>query len=104
MSDVSSSAETNVYAVEFRRHPGDLGVVIVVLAESRTKAIEEAWRLFPEYKRDAVSGCVYAIQYAEIDWDNGRAFVVRRKTRPTIPKLIRRPVAGQGEAREEEND
>lgn len=104
MSDLSSITETNIYAVEFQRHPRDLGVGIVVLAESRTKAIEEAWRLFPEYKRDAVSGCVYAIQYAEIDWDNGRAFVVRRKTRPTIPKLIRRALAGQGESQEEEND
>jgi hypothetical protein len=103
VSDLSSTAETNVYAVEFRRHQGDLGVVIVVLAESRTKAIEEAWRLFPEYKRDAVSGRVYAIQYAEIDWENGRAFVMRRKTRPTIPKLIETS-RREKKPREEEED
>ena len=104
LSDVSSSAETNVFAVEFKRHPRDLGVVVIVLAEGRMDAVKQAWRLYPEYKRDAVSGRVYAIQYAEIDWENGRAFIMRRKTRPTIPKLIRRPVAGQGEAEEEEND
>ncbi len=104
MSESVTTAETNLYAVEFKRHPRDLGIVVVLAADSRVKAIEQVRRLYPEYKRTALSGCIYPIQYAEIDWDNGRAFVMRRKTRSTIPKLVRRPVAGQGEAEEEEND
>jgi hypothetical protein len=103
VSDLSPTSETNLYAVEFRRHPRDLGVVVVLAAESRTKAIEQAWRLFPEYKRDAVAGCVYTIQYAEIDWDNGRTIVMRRKTRPTIPKLIETS-RREKKPREEEED
>jgi hypothetical protein len=104
VSVVSSASETNLYAVEFTRHPRDLGVVVVLAAESRIKAIEQVRQLYPEYKRTALLGCVYLIQYAEIDWDNGRSFVIRRKTRLTIAQLIPRPVAEQSETQEEENE
>jgi hypothetical protein len=41
----------DIYLVEFERHPGDLGVSVIVRANCDVVAKHEAWRLWPEYKR-----------------------------------------------------
>lgn len=76
-----------MFVVEFERAPGDLGVSVVVLARDRIEALRKAWRWFPEYRWRATGGHVHECEYAEIDWQDGRSFVVTRRVRIRIPKL-----------------
>ena len=75
----------DLYVVDFVRHPGDLGVSLILRAESYQEAKLEAWRLFPEYKRLVTRTCVRLLDFAEIDWNSGQSFVITRKMRPFIP-------------------
>ena len=74
----------DVYAVEFEfeRH---LGISVIVPATCALMAKLEAWRLFPEHKRNAHRTFVYNVEYAEIDWETGRCFVMKRRKRASIP-------------------
>jgi hypothetical protein len=78
----------DLYVVDFLRHPGDLGVSVVLQATCELMARSEVLRLYPEYKHDLVLMRVYLAQYAEIDWDNGRSIVVKQEKRPRIPACI----------------
>ena len=70
----------DLYVVDFIRHPGDLGLSVIVRANSTIAAQLEAFRLYPEYKwRESFP---HLLDYAEIDWQSGRCIVMRRKRRP----------------------
>jgi hypothetical protein len=75
-----------MFAVDFKRRPGDLGTTAIVLADSPEAALEKASNMFPEYRRAGRPGHVFEIEYAEIDWDTGRDFVIQVKKRP--PNLL----------------
>ena len=75
-----------MYAVNFEKHPGDLGLTAIVLADAPGAALEKIFNLFPEYLRVGRRGHVFEIDYAEIDWDTGRSFVLQVKKRP--PRLL----------------
>ena len=77
-----------LYCVEILRHPKDLGVSVVLPANCELMARREALRLFPEYKHDLVLMQVFLAQYAEIDWETGRCFVVKQEEKPYIPPCI----------------
>jgi hypothetical protein len=77
----------DIYAVDFVRHSGDLGISVIVRANCEVVAKLEAWRLFPEYKRLASLTLVHLLDYAEIDWQTGRCFVIKRQKRLPIPVL-----------------
>jgi hypothetical protein len=77
----------DLYVVDFLRHPGDLGVSVIVRANSTIAAQLEAFRLFPEYKRLSYDTIPHLLDYAEIDWQSGQCFVMRRKRRLPIPLL-----------------
>jgi hypothetical protein len=72
----------DIYIVEFERH---LGVSLILRAECEVAATLQAWRRFPEYKRIASRTRVSALDYAEVDWETGRCFVVKLQKRTPIP-------------------
>jgi hypothetical protein len=75
-----------MFAVDFKRLPGDLGTTAIVLADAPEDALEKAFSMFPEYRQASRPGHVFEIEYAEIDWDTGRDFVIQVKKRP--PNLL----------------
>jgi hypothetical protein len=87
VSEPSSPPVQDLYVVEFERHLGDLGASVIVRANCAVMAKLEALRLFPEYKRVSSGAFVHSLDYAEIDWQSGQCFVMKRKRRPTIPAL-----------------
>jgi hypothetical protein len=76
-----------MFAVDFKRRPGDLGTTAIVLADSPEAALEKAFNMFPEFLREGRPGHVFEIEYAEIDWDTGQNFVIQVRKRP--PNLLR---------------
>jgi len=74
----------DLYAVEFT-FPRHLGITVIVPATCAPMARLEAWRLFPEHKRNASRTFVYSVEYAEIDWDTGRCFVMKRRRKAALP-------------------
>ena len=78
----------DIYIVEFERHPGDLGVSLILRAECEVAARLQAWRRFLEYKRIASRTRVSALDYAEVDHESGRVLIMKRKKRPAIPALL----------------
>ena len=82
MSDLPSPRPQDIYVVDFIRHPGDLGLSVIVRAMSGIDAQLEAFRLFPEYKR--CESFPNLLDFAEIDWNSGRSFVKKRK-RQRVP-------------------
>jgi hypothetical protein len=78
----------HIYIVEFERHPGDLGVSLILRAECEVAARLQAWRRFPEHKRLSSQTRVSALEYAEVDWQTGRVLIIKRKRRPAIPPLL----------------
>jgi len=75
-----------IYAVDFKRRPGDLGTTAIVLADAPEAALEKAFNMFPECLRTGRPGHVFEIEYAEIDWDTGQNFVIQVRKRP--PNLL----------------
>ena len=86
MTPIEILPAPDLYAVEFT-FPRHLGITVVIPATCAPMARLEAWRLFPEYKRSASKTSVYNVEYAEIDWQNGRCFVKKRQRRDSIPVL-----------------
>ncbi len=84
---IEISPAPDLYVVEFRRHSGDLGVSVILPATCALMAKLEAWRLFPEHKRNASAMSVFNVEYAEIDWETGRCFVMKRR-RAAKPILV----------------
>ena len=81
-----SGIKPRMYSVNFEKRPGGLGITAIVLADAPAVALEKIFRLFPEYRRVRRRGHVFEIDYAEIDWDTGRDFVIQVKKRP--PRLL----------------
>jgi hypothetical protein len=79
-------ATQSMYCVENNaRHPGDLGISVIVLAEGPVEAVAEVRRLHPEnVGRAKKNGRVYEVAHIEIDWDTGRTFITRKKLRICI--------------------
>jgi hypothetical protein len=75
-----------MFAVDFKRRPGDLGTTAIVLADAPEAALEKAFNMFPEYRRAGRPGHAFEIEYVEIDWDAGRNFVIQARIRP--PNLM----------------
>ena len=88
---------TRMYSVEFERQVGDLGVSVVLLADNPLAAIDQAFTWFPEYLREGFRGDVFEAEYAEIDWDSGRSFVVRKRLRPQEKRLSPKGELPKGE-------
>lgn len=78
----------DLYVVEFERHEGDLGVSLILRASCEVEAKLKAWRFWPEYKRLASRTHVFLIDYAEIDWETGRCFVVKRRKIALLPVFV----------------
>ena len=74
----------DLYVVEFE-FPRHLGVSVIRPATCPLMAKLEAWRLFPEHKRNASAVSVFHAKYAEIDWETERCFVLKRQKRMPIP-------------------
>ena len=83
----NSSASLDLFCVEIKRHPRDLGLSIVFAATSKLAATQAVLRLYPEFKHILVSMQVYRARYAEIDWDSGRTIVVKRR-KAGVPPCI----------------
>jgi len=75
-----------MYAVGFKRRPGDLGTTAIVPAYSPAAALEKPVDMFPEYRRAGRPGHTFEIEYAEIYWDTGQDFVIQARKRP--PDLL----------------
>jgi hypothetical protein len=88
-----SGIKPSMHSVDFENRPGDLGTTAIVLADAPEAALEKAFNLFPEYRRVSRRGHVFEVEYCEIDWETGRAFVIQREKRP--PRL-----QGLGDARQ----
>ena len=82
------SSVPDLFCVEIKLHPRDLGVSVVLQATCELMARREALRLFPEFKHNPVLMQVFLAQYVELDWDSGRCVVVKREKRPEIPACI----------------
>jgi hypothetical protein len=86
-----------MFAVGFKRRPGGLGTTAIVLADAPGAALEKAFNMFPKYRRAGRPGHGFEIEYAEIDWDTGRNFVIQVAKRP--PNLLLYKCAARREPR-----
>lgn len=102
MSDLPTPPAKDLYVVEFERHPGDLGVSVIVRAISGIDAQLEAFRLFPEYKRQSSDTFPHLLDYAEIDWHSGQCFVMKRKRRPVAVFTVDEPTPRHRSTKREE--
>ena len=85
MDTSPASPNPHMFAAEFERHPGDLGATAIVLADAPEARLEKVFSLFPEYRRVSRREHVFEVEYAEIDWETNRAFLIQVKKRP--PRL-----------------
>lgn len=93
----------DLYVVEFERHEGDLGVSLILRASCEVEAKLKAWKFWPEYKRLASRTYVFLIDYAEIDWESGRCFVVKRRKKTPLPVfMLDEPTTRRKNAKREE--
>ena len=100
VSEPRDLASSRMYAVEFQRYPGDLGVCILVNAEKRFHALKGAWKLYPECRERALAVSIYEVQYADLDWAGGRMFIKRQKARAVISKIERQSAPNRRESAE----
>ena len=92
-----SDITPRMFAVEFERPSGSLEFTVVVLAACPQVALQEAFKMFPEYRRDCRQGHVHEVAHVEIDWQAGRAFVIKRRKRPMLlldVDIRRKPTTG----------
>ena len=80
--EIDPAPDLHVVEFEFPRH---LGVSVIRPATCPLMAKLEAWRLFPEYKRNSAATSVFHAKYVEIDWETGRCYISKRKKRTPIP-------------------
>ena len=83
--EIDPAPDLYVVEFEFSRH---LGISVILPATCPLMAKLEAWRLFPEHKRNASAVSVFHAKYAEIDWETGRCFVMKRQKRVPIPLFV----------------
>ena len=86
MEATPPAIKPRIYAVDFKRRPGDLGTTAIVLADSPEAALEKTSNMFPEDRRAGRPGHAFEIEYAQIDWDTGQNFVIQVRKRP--PNLL----------------
>ena len=100
MSDLPKPPAKDLYAVDFIRHPCDLGLTVIVRANCAIAAQLEAFRLFPEYRwRESFP---HLLDYAEIDWQSGRCIVKKRRRRPVPIFTAGEPTKPRKNAKREE--
>lgn len=87
MSDKIAST-SDLFCIEIKRHPRDLGVSIVLPATCHLMARREVLRLFPEYSRDDMQVRVFLARFVEIDWNEGRSIIAKRVRPPEIPPCV----------------
>lgn len=75
-----------LFCVEATRWEGDLGLAVVLVERDSDFALAEFHRLYPELTRRGTCGRVYPADFAEIDFETGRSFVIRRKYR--APRIV----------------
>ena len=73
-----------MFSVEFNRPSGHLSFTVVLLALSSNHAPEQAFWMFPGFRRTFPKGHVQEVAFVDIDWDIGMAFVAKRKLRPPM--------------------
>ena len=73
-----------MFAVDFERPSGSLTFTVVVLAACPQLALQEAFKMFPEYRRESRQGHVHEVAHVEIDWQVRWAFVIKRRKRPML--------------------
>jgi len=78
----------DLFCVEIKRHPKDLGLSLVLQANCELAARHAVLRLYPEYKHSLILMEVYLARYAEIDWDSGRTIIVKQGRRPDVPACV----------------
>jgi hypothetical protein len=83
-----SSPSPELFCVELKRHPRDLGISIVLPATCDLMARREVFRLFPEYRHSLVLMQVSLTRYVEIDWESGRCLVIKRNRRREVPAAV----------------
>ena len=83
-----SSPSPDLYCIEIKRHPKDLGVSVVLPATCELMAKREVFRLFPEYRHNLVLMRAFLVRYVELDWDSGRWLVATQSQRPEVPPCI----------------
>jgi hypothetical protein len=83
---IEISPAPDLYVVEFEFPRPSLGISVVLAATCTLAAKLTAWELFPEYRSSALATRVFHVRYAEIDWETGRVFIVKKK-RLAIPLL-----------------
>jgi hypothetical protein len=78
----------DLFCVEIKRYPKDLGVSIVLTATCELMARRDVLSLFPEYKHSLVLMKVFPVRDVELDFDSGRSIVVKQRRRPVVPPCI----------------
>ena len=81
--ELLSGIKPRMYSVDFENHLGDLGVTVIVLADTPEAALERVCKLFREYRRVSRRDHTFQVEYAEIDWETGQAFVIQRWNGPS---------------------
>ena len=79
-----SGIKPPMFAVDFERPSGGLAFTVVVLAMCPKHAMEQVFEMFPEYRRESRQGHVHEVAHVEIDWQAGRAFVMKRRKQPML--------------------
>ena len=102
VSEPTSPPSKDLYVVDFIRHPGDLGVSVIVRASGGISAQLEAFRLFPEFKRLSCHSFPHLLDYAEIDWQSGRCVVKKRKRQPVPIFTVGEPTKRRRSAERED--
>lgn len=86
-----SRPKQSMFCVEItKRHPGDLGISVIVLARDPLEAVGKARRLYPEFvDKEEKNGRVYEAAHIEIDWDSGSTYIIRKDVRLRIRERVR---------------
>ena len=71
-----------MYAVNFEKRPGDLGVTAIVLADAPETALEKVSIMSRRYMRVTRQATVFEIKHAAIDWETGRNCMIQVERRP----------------------
>ena len=94
-----SETTPHMFAVEFESPMDRPSFTVVLIAMCPRNALEQAFWLFPGFRRTCPKCRVQEVAFVDIDWDIGMAFVAKRKLRP--PMLLM-DVYGRGSRSEGE--
>lgn len=86
VSKVEPPKTPRLYCIEATRWESDLGVAVVLVERDPDYALAEFHRLYPEWTRKGTRGRVFRANYAEIDFDSGRSFIIKRNYQ--MPRIV----------------